>query len=109
MLYFYRDNINNFQRKKVFYMPFYLLKLTCKRRKRQRFFISNNINIFRKHVFILRPFLHYKFLIYVGGRTRKIFINYKRNLGLRFGEFFMTRRFGHGSVMHARKKKKSKK
>lgn len=108
MLFFLKKNIENIKIKKVPHIPFYLLKLKCKRRKRQKFFSNNYVNLFRKNVFILRPFLFYKFLIYIG-RIRKIFIINNSNLGFKFGEFFMTRRFGSGSLIHVRKKKKSKK
>jgi ribosomal protein S19 len=108
MPFFLRKSIKNVQDRRVPKLPFYLLKLKCNRRKRQKFFLNTSINIFRKNVIILRPFLFYKFLVHVG-RMRKNFINNISNLGFKFGEFFMTRRFGSGSIIHARKKKKSKK
>lgn len=108
MLFYFKRNIENITNKKIPHIPFYLLKLKCKRRKRQKFLINNLVNLYRKNVVILRPFLFYKFLVYIG-RVRKIFINNNSNLGFKFGEFFMTRRFGSGSLIHARKKKKGKK
>jgi|NOAtaT_7_FD_contig_31_3868373_length_385_multi_3_in_0_out_0_1 ribosomal protein S19 len=111
MVFFFKKDII-FHKKlinKIPFIPFYLLKLPCIRRKRQKFFLDNNINLYRKSVRIIRPFLYYKFYVYVGGKLRKILILNNSTIGYRFGEFFMTRRFGSGALMHARKKKKSKK
>jgi len=105
---FKKNFVFDYQLKKVPMLPYYLLSLPCLRRKRNPFFADKPIALFRKSVTIIKPFLFYKFLIHAG-RSKKIFINSSRNIGFCFGEFFIMRRFGRGSVIHFKKKKKTKK
>lgn len=108
MIFILRKNVFGNKKRYIPSVPFYLLKLACKRKKRQKFVSSGVTKLFRKNVLILRPFLLYKFLVHFG-KMQKVFIINTQNIGFKFGEFFMTRRFGSGSMLHVRKKKKSAK
>jgi ribosomal protein S19 len=90
------------------YLSYYLLKIKYRKRRRNQQFVSNRpIWVFRKSNFYLPVFLNYKFLIHIG-RFKRMFIGTKTLIAFKFGEFYMTRRFGRGDIIHQRKKKKKK-
>jgi ribosomal protein S19 len=69
---------------------------------------NKTINIYKKSNIIFRYLLPYqKVLIHIG-KYKRIFVLSKKVLGYKLGEFFFTRRFGRGELMHQRKKKKKK-
>jgi ribosomal protein S19 len=93
--------------KKVPFVSYYLLKLPFRKKRRQQFVLNRPILIYRKNNFFLPVFIYYKFLIHIG-RFKKMFIGSRKSIFYKFGEYFFTRRFGRGDVIHQRKKKKKK-
>lgn len=69
--------------------------------------VKRPINIYDRMLRISTKFIGYRFRIYNGRIFRLLLVN-SNHVGFRFGEFSFTRRFGLGSELHMRRKKKLK-
>lgn len=109
-LYHFRDSISrNVKLKKIPFISYYLLRLPLFFKKRKaRFVLNKPLLIFKKSNYFFPVFNNYKFLIHIG-KFKRMFIGTKQHNFFRFGEFFFTRRFGRGDIIHQRKKKKKSK
>lgn len=64
-------------------------------------------DVYDRMLRISTKFVGYRFRIYNGRIYRLLLVN-SNHIGFRFGEFAFTRRFGLGSELHMRRKKKTK-
>lgn len=64
-------------------------------------------NVYDRNLRITTQMVGYRFKVYNGKIYRPLLINLN-HVGFRFGEFSFTRRFGPGSELHMRRKKKIK-
>ena len=64
-------------------------------------------DVYDRMLRISTKFVGYRFRIYNGRIYRLLLVN-SNHIGFRFGEFAFTRRFGLGSDLHMRRKKKTK-
>jgi ribosomal protein S19 len=90
------------------FISYYLLKIKFRKRRRNQQFVFNRpIWLFRKSNIYWPIFMNYKFLVHIG-KFKRMHIGVKSLNAFKFGEFYMTRRFGRGDIIHQRKKKKKK-